>query len=442
MQLQTRNLPNNTRRLLIISPHFPPINSPDSQRVRMSLPYYHEMGWEPIVVCVAPDNIEGYRDTILEETLPTGLEIHRVKAWPLALTQKIGIGSLSIRSFFFFFKKVNQLLRERKFDLIFFSTTAFHVCALGPYWKKKFKVPFVIDLQDPWRNDYYLDKPKAQRPPKFWFAYNLDKYLERATMPFVDGLMTVSEGYIKMMQKRYPNLTNIPMQVIPFGTSQLDFEVVERKQVASASVLSKHKDKIKVVYVGAATPFFIPLIRAFFEAFQESTKDKELYHFFFIGTNYSKGTNRKSIVDLASEMGLSDVVTEIPERIPYFSALATLKAAEILFIPGSMDVDYNASKVYNNILSGRPVFSIFHRDSLVKSIIDSTGAGIVVGINGKESAEELKEKILEKIPEFAQLHLAKQDLDLEVLEPFFAKNKTLEQSEFFNQVLALFRSVS
>ncbi len=33
------------KRVLIISPHFPPINAPDCQRVRMSLPYYRRYGW-------------------------------------------------------------------------------------------------------------------------------------------------------------------------------------------------------------------------------------------------------------------------------------------------------------------------------------------------------------------------------------------------------------
>ena len=36
------------RRVLIVSPSFPPISAADLHRVRMSLPYYREFGWEPI----------------------------------------------------------------------------------------------------------------------------------------------------------------------------------------------------------------------------------------------------------------------------------------------------------------------------------------------------------------------------------------------------------
>jgi len=40
------------KRVLIVSPNFPPINAPDMQRVRMSLPFYRDNGWEPVVLAV------------------------------------------------------------------------------------------------------------------------------------------------------------------------------------------------------------------------------------------------------------------------------------------------------------------------------------------------------------------------------------------------------
>ena len=43
------------RKVLIVSPHWPPVNAPDLQRVRMSLSYYRQYGWEPVVLAVHPD---------------------------------------------------------------------------------------------------------------------------------------------------------------------------------------------------------------------------------------------------------------------------------------------------------------------------------------------------------------------------------------------------
>ena len=65
--------------VLIISPHFPPVNAPDMQRVRMSLPYFKEMGWEPVVICVDQKYVEGFFDEMLNKTIPSKL-VQRLRA--------------------------------------------------------------------------------------------------------------------------------------------------------------------------------------------------------------------------------------------------------------------------------------------------------------------------------------------------------------------------
>ncbi len=357
--------------MLIISPNFPPLNTPDMQRIRTSLPYYRQLGWEPVVICVDDMYAEGFRDNLLNETIPPEIEVHKVRAFPLKLTRKIGLGSLSLRSYFQFKQKGTELLKARKFDLVFFSTTMFHVMALGRYWKEKFGVPFVVDMQDPWRNDFYLSKPKNQRPPKFKIAYTIHKKMEAFTMPHADGIMAVSQGYIDTLKKRYPEINHVPALVIPFGVSEMDFELVRQKKIPP-EIIQSGDGKIKVVYVGAVTPFFLPLLKAFFLAFKKSVKEKEHYHFYFIGTNYTVGEQVKSIKNLSEELDLGDLITEVPGRIPYFSALATLMHADMLFIPGSLDEDYNASKLYNNAFSGKPIFTMFNEKSNVIKFIKDT----------------------------------------------------------------------
>jgi hypothetical protein len=399
----------------------------------MSLPYYKEYGWEPIVITVDEKYVEGYRDDLLNETVPNDIEVHKVKAWPINITKKIGLGSISIRSYYYFKRKGNELLKKRKFDLIFFSTTMFHVCALGRYWKKKFNIPFIVDFQDPWRNDFYFKNPQAIRPSKFRVSYAIHKKIEAYAMPFSDGMMAVSQSYIDTLKQRYPSLKNRPSIVLPFGTSVKDFNVVSQKKVLP-QIINLNSDKIKVVYIGAMTQFFLELIRAFFIAFKQTIVNKEKYHFYFIGTNY-KARKDKPVELLAAGLNMQHIVTEIPQRIPYFSAIATMMHSDILFIPGSLDADYNASKVYNNIQTGKPIFSIFNEKSLVKQIIEETNAGIVVGINNNDDEASLIKKISKKLQDFAQLHLRAQKTDLKKMESFGAKAMTLKQTEFFNKVL-------
>ncbi|MDE3084896.1 MAG: hypothetical protein KGJ37_06745, partial [Verrucomicrobiota bacterium] len=150
------------RRLLIISPHFPPINAPDAQRARIGLPYFRDFGWEPTVLAVAPQYVAGLREPRLLSALPSDVPIYRCGALPLRFGRTFGLGSLGPRAWFSMRAAGMRLLRREKFDLIFFSTTQFLICTLGTRWKNRFHVPFIIDLQDPWRTDYY-ERPGA--PP-------------------------------------------------------------------------------------------------------------------------------------------------------------------------------------------------------------------------------------------------------------------------------------
>ncbi len=400
------------------------------QRVRMSLPFYKDYGWEVEVVTVYPNYIEGFHDEYLSETIPKEIDVNYVNALPTWITRKVGLGSLSIRSFLFYFTRVNKLLKRGNYDLIFFSTTMFHVGALGTYWKRRYKVPFVVDLQDPWRNDFYLDKPKSERPPKFWFAYKLLSWTEAIAIPKAAGIMSVSEGYLKEIKRRYVCTENIPMKVIPFGASRIDFDLVNRKIINGYTFKVKNQNVNNIVYVGALTPSFIPVIESFFKVLMKDVEILSKYHFYFIGTSYSISESTPLVSELAVKLGMSDFVTEQTKRIPYFETLATLQNADILFIPGSLDENYNASKVYNAILSGTPIFSIFNNKSEVKQIIEKSGSGKVIGF---DNLTNLQTKIAHEISAFYDL-LNNSSIS-KIPEEILAEFRVKQQCDFFNSCL-------
>src|ERR1700722_13889095 len=108
------------KRVLILSPHFPPINAPDMQRVRMSLPFYRENGWDPVVLAVGEPWQDGVREPELLATLPADIRVIYVRALPQRLSRLFGIGNLGLRSWIFLLWHGTQLLRREKFDLVFF----------------------------------------------------------------------------------------------------------------------------------------------------------------------------------------------------------------------------------------------------------------------------------------------------------------------------------
>ena len=54
-----RSVARIVRRVLMLSPHFPPDSSAGTHRVRLLAPHLPEYGWQPIVVAVPPDRYEG-----------------------------------------------------------------------------------------------------------------------------------------------------------------------------------------------------------------------------------------------------------------------------------------------------------------------------------------------------------------------------------------------
>lgn len=408
------------------------------QRVRMSLPYFKELGWEPVVICVDEKYVEGNLDPLLNHTIPADVEVHKVKAFPAKLTRKFGLGSLSMRSLFHFLRKGNQLLKADKFDLIYFSTTAFHVCALGTYWKSKFRVPFIIDVQDPWRSDFYLDKPKSERPPKFFIAYTIDKYLEARTIPKVDGIISVSKGYCTTFLERYTNLTEDQFRVIPFGAMPYDFTIVD-KYVKSSPHVKLPPDKKNMIYIGRGGFDMQYALKIIFSAFKKGLQaNPTLFnqiHISFIGTSYAAaGVGMKTIEPVAKSFEIEDHVTELPDRIPYFETLYLLKHADMLLVPGSTDISYTASKIYPYLLVGKPLLAVFAKESSVVDVLEDVQIGKMVKFDQRNDYEMYTDECLQYM---SLLVTTEEDyvVNPDTFTAYTAKKKTEEQVNFFNKIV-------
>jgi glycosyltransferase involved in cell wall biosynthesis len=423
------------KRLLIISPYFAPCNTPDMQRIRTSLPYFKEFGWEAEAVTVDPLYCDAPMDELLLQTIPADIKIHPVKAFKKNLTAKFGFGNVAFRSYRFYRKKVDELLQEKKYDLIYFSTTQFPICVLGAYWQKRFGVPYVIDMQDPWYSNYYDDKPKEQQPPKYKLSNTLHKYLEPIAMKKAGGLISVSERYIADLKNRYPQIKNIPEATITFGSFEADMDIAIKNQAAFDRLLDP--DFKNVVYIGRGGMdmhrAIIPLFEALNKAIAEQPEIYNKIKLYFIGTSYApKGEGQLTILPLAKQLGVESSVVEITDRISYFHTLATLLQADALFIPGSDDPKYTPSKLYPYLLAKKPLLAIFNAQSPALNILNDYGVP-AYSYNGTLDIEP-------PIMAFFS-HLINGAIDKPVyneagIEKYSAKNMTKMQCDLFDSVLA------
>src|ERR1043165_942471 len=294
------------RRGLLVSPHFPPINAPDHQRVRMSLPYFEQFGWRPTVLAVRPECVEGVLDPLLAQTLPKEARVARTRALPVRWMRLAGVGSLAYRAMGHLRRAGQAMLRNEEFDLVFFSTTLFPIMSLGPRWQRELGVPYVLDFQDPWLNDYYHQNKELRRPGG-WLKYGFSHWLAgRQEPPIVRGarhVVCVSEAYSRQFLHRYPDLTEARFTTLPFGAPELDFASLSGLGVTQ-SAFDPKDGREHWVYIGRGGADMSFAARAFFMALKRhrdghpEVQDRLRVH--FIGTDYApKKRARKTIEPLA-----------------------------------------------------------------------------------------------------------------------------------------------
>ncbi|KQC02433.1 glycosyltransferase [Pedobacter sp. Hv1] len=423
------------KRVLIISPYFAPSNAADMHRIRVSLPYFKEFGWDAEIVTVKEIHSDMVKDSLLKETIPEDIKIHEVNAFSKKFTSKIGLGSIALRSLWFYKKYVDQLLSKEKFDLIYFSTTQFPVCILGAHWKKKFHIPYVIDMQDPWHSDYYKNRPKSERPKKYWFSYRLNKTLEPIAMKSVDGIISVSENYIETLKNRYQKIKNIPTSTITFGYFEKDFEVAQKKEIKS--FIPKVENIISIAYVGVVGKIMEKSLSLLFSALEQiKINNPQLlsnFYFYFIGTSYApKGTGQPTVKPIAEAFNVTAFVSEQTDRISYFEALKTILSANALIMPGSSEKSYTASKLYPYVLAKKPLLSIFSKHSSTYHIIKNANCGTLIDID--ETLENSTNVITHFLNGLLDQSI-KSTTDWNYFENFSAKQLTMKQCEVFNEVI-------
>lgn len=412
------------------------------QRVRQGLPYFRENGWEPTVITVDQEFVEAYStDELLLETFPQDIKVYKVPALKASLTRKVGIGSLSIRSYFQIKKKGDSLLRSEHFDLVYFSTTAFHVMALGPRWKKKFGVPFVLDIQDPWYNKFYFEKSLQSKSAKARVFHQIDKVLEGRTLPVADGIISVSSGYRDLYLDRYPTLSHKQFSIIPFGCATLDFTIAQQNIQCSQVKFSEAETNI--VYIGRgghdmefATEIMLDAIALGIQ------KEPQLFNkvrVWFIGTSYAQaGKGVKTIEPVAKAKNLAHQVTEITDRLPYFETLHLLSKADMLFVPGSNDSTYTASKIYPYIYTNKPLLAIFHTNSSVCDVLRKATKGKLVSFADDISdtdEENLVNECFLYLSDVLKHNVNDSGLNLDAFEEYTAKAMAKKQIDFFDYVV-------
>jgi hypothetical protein len=364
------------KRVLIVSPYFPPSTLAGVHRARLLAKHLPATGWRPIVLCVDERCHEETIDPELATLLPADLDVVKTKALPPRLTRLAGIGDLSLRAFHHLKSSLRQTLDAQPVDVVLITGSPYYPMLFSRWLKRQYKIPVVLDFQDPWVSSFGACQ---SRYSKGGFAHWLATRLESRALQCTDFVTSVSDVQNAEMARRYPWLDAGKMAAIPIGGDPDDYKQLRNRASRSMTGLLE-PGYIHFSYVGTFLPRSGPVARVLFAALAELRNTAphlvRRLRFNFIGSsNRPDKTTSCRFRPLAEAAGVADLVAETPQRVPFLDALDVLANSNAILLLGSDEPHYTASKIYPGLMSGRPFLSLFHSASSAHRLLAEAGGG-------------------------------------------------------------------
>lgn len=412
------------KKILLISPHFPPSNLAAVHRSRLFALHLQSFGWEPIILTVHEKYYEEKPDWNLVKLLQPGLRIEKTKA--MKTTRPRLIGDIGLRGFWPMYKRAKELVKKEKIDFVYILIPSFYGALIGRLLHNSTGVKYGIDYIDPWVHSFPGSNKVLSRA---WFSTRLAKFLEPIAVKKASLITGVAEGYYTGVLERNPSLAkSVVTGAMPYGGEINDFRILNDLDL-QPYLFKKEPGKIDLVYAGVLLPKSVDVFHAYCRIISSNREVFKNIRFHFIGTGkVLNDPNAYYVGNMAKQYeGLwQEIIFEYPQRINYLDVLIHLKASNGVFILGSTESHYTPSKVYQGALSGKPVMALLHRQSSAKQVIETSGCGIVIGFSESDFAQVLEQELVPAMQSYLNL-LQTYDfnkIDLEAFSESSAKTVT------------------
>jgi glycosyltransferase involved in cell wall biosynthesis len=391
------------RDLLVVTYHFPPIQSAGVYRMVGMVKYLAARGWRITVLSVQRSTHEAGDDESLA-LIPLGVDVIRtvspepaarlLRAFgrrganvqapprnvesetPLAGAQRESktlarrllarpgrwlVDALSYPDY-----QIGWALRvahdvraflRRHPDAVVLSSTPPHSTQLGVRWARAFsRFVWVADFRDPWT--------APLRQPKGRANLGLQRALERWVLAGCDGVIANTEGNRERLLAAFPHLDPRRVSVV---TNAFDTETLPPAAAPGDPALACDMAYFGEVYPG----MFDAYLDAVRVLLARDAKDAPRLHVF--------GRVGADDVRRVSEFGLASHVVFMGS-VSYPRSLALMQSAPSLLLllpPGEAMATCVPSKLYPYLFSNRPVFALVPRGDAAR-VVEETAAGEVV----------------------------------------------------------------
>jgi glycosyltransferase involved in cell wall biosynthesis len=187
-------------RLLILSFYYPPDLSAGSFRTGSLISTLKEKIDENSrvdIVTTYPNRYNSYDVNVsLTENEAENIQVLRIKLPP----HKSGMVDQALAFFRYFFKS-QRLVKKKKYDMVFATSSRLFTAFLGSYIARKKDIPLFLDIRD-----IFLDTLNSiMNSWQLFILKPIIAYIERFTMKQANHINLVSEGFKEYFIKKYPN---------------------------------------------------------------------------------------------------------------------------------------------------------------------------------------------------------------------------------------------
>lgn len=354
----------------------------DMQRARLIAGELPKFGWEAEILTPGASFQTDFSRVQGHDMAFPDVPVHEVPQWHPGVFQRIGSRNVGIRAAVPVGRAGIELLRSKRFDLVYFSTTQHWLTCNGARWRRRTGVPYVADLHDP----VYLEKKVyfvSRHRIKERLARRVGKMIERLALGRADGLVSVSQGYVDDVARRNPRAPWVERKTVLIQPFAADLAALS----AATPRSSGSTDTLNVIYIGAGGSIMEKGWREFLRCLAAENRTS-LPSVEILGTDTSwQEGGRRYLQDVAAQFGLSGVVTEEPARISYQDSISRVKCARGLLILGVDDPNYRPSKLHTYLATGLPLLAIVRAESQLREFMDSIGPGIHTVIFSDEHQE-------------------------------------------------------
>jgi hypothetical protein len=393
---------NSQKKVLIISYYWPPAGGPGVQRWLKFVKYLPDFDYQPIVYIPENPNYPLLDEKFLKEVSQKAIIIKQPIFEPYGLasffgknkTKKLGAGIITdkkkqsfaekmmlwIRGNFFIpdarifwvkpsVKYLKKYITENQIETIITTGPPHSLHLIGLLLKKKLNVNWIADFRDPWTTIGYHKELKLS--PR---AANKHKLLEKEVLNTCDTVLVTSPT----TKKEFELLTKKPVEVI---TNGYDSEHVEKVSLDK---------KFTLAHIGSLLSERNP--KALWQSLQELCNENSDFAQDF--KLKLIGAVSKEVLETISQYHL----TTFTDHLGYLShneALKHQRSSQVLLLIEIDSLDTQCiipGKLFEYMVSERPILAIGPKDSDFEAIIKNTNTGSFFLYSEKD---EIKARILE-----------------------------------------------